>query len=317
MLASSWSGGERLVCFVSSGGVRCGVSCVRVLGVYPRGLCQCLSRTHGTRSRGGARVLVHRVSGFVLKVLRVFLVFKSSALNLSSRSLTPFLFCFGDHAEVDVRSPRTADGSSGATAEVNADIDTCRSDDARLLSGWASDRIAYRTAGCHGLRTVYFSCGTLFRLVRHVASGTLFRLPPTPECRRRPYVGLETSLRAPPLCGPSPFFWVPWCFRVCFGRLLLLRWRPQCVAGAPAWSLVLALALTFVMASTVFHCRSDALQDSQVEEHGHFSLGRTRSSLAVLREVTSLLQRQERQMTPRCVSAGGVPIKTCTVARKR
>ena len=44
-----------------------------------------------------------------------FLVFKSSALNLSSRSLTPFLFCFGDHAEVDVRSPRTADGSSGAT----------------------------------------------------------------------------------------------------------------------------------------------------------------------------------------------------------
>ena len=82
-----------------------------------------------------------------------------------------------------------------------------------------------------------------FRLVRHVASGTLFRLPPTPECRCRPYVGLETSLLAPPLCGPSPFFWVPWCFRVRFRRLLLLRWRPQCVAGAPAWSLVLALPL--------------------------------------------------------------------------
>ena len=32
-------------------------------------------------------------------------------------------------------------------AQCDADIATCRSGDARLLSGWASSRIAYRTAG--------------------------------------------------------------------------------------------------------------------------------------------------------------------------
>ena len=34
-LVSSCSGGGRPVSFVSSGGVRCGVCCVRVLGVFP------------------------------------------------------------------------------------------------------------------------------------------------------------------------------------------------------------------------------------------------------------------------------------------
>ena len=50
-LVSSCSGGGRSVSFVSSG-ARCGVCCVIVLGVFSRGLRQCLSRTHGTRSRG-------------------------------------------------------------------------------------------------------------------------------------------------------------------------------------------------------------------------------------------------------------------------
>ena len=61
MMVSSWSGGGRLVSFVSSGGVRCGVSCVRVLGVHPGGLRQCLPRTHGRRSRGCSTtcLLVH------------------------------------------------------------------------------------------------------------------------------------------------------------------------------------------------------------------------------------------------------------------
>ena len=146
--------------------------------------------------------------------------------------------------------------------------------------------------------------------MRLVASGTLFRLPPTRECRRRANVGSETLVFALPLRGASPFYWVPWCFRVRFGRLLQLRWGRQCVAGATliltttsktvaAWSLVPALALLFGRGIS-FHCRFDVLQDSQVEEQtGIFSLGRTRSSLAVLREVTSLLQRQERQITPR------------------
>ena len=82
-LASSCSGGGRLVSFVSAGGVPCGVCSVRVLGAFPGVLLrQCLSRTHGTRSRGCSTTCAcaRRVSGFVLKVLRVFLVFKSGAL---------------------------------------------------------------------------------------------------------------------------------------------------------------------------------------------------------------------------------------------
>ena len=170
-------------------------------------------------------------------------------------------------------------------AQYDADIASCRSEDARLLSGWASLFLSFWCSLMHA-----------FHLVRHVASGTLFRSPPTRDCRRRAFVGSETS----------PFSWLPWRFRVRFGRLLELCRRRQSVVGATVVFittlktvavriLFLALALTVGMSSTVFSVALMCCNDSQVEERtGRFSLSSTSSSLAMLQGATTLLQKQER-----------------------
>ena len=108
-------------------------------------------------------------------------------------------------------------------AQYNAGIAACRIEDARLLT-WTSlllscccavmgvrwlrqDCVSYRRIATAGLRTVYFlvESGALFTLVRHVASGTLFRSLPTRKCRRRAYFSSETSVFALSLRGASPF----------------------------------------------------------------------------------------------------------------
>ena len=171
---------------------------------------------------------------------------------------------------------------------------------------------------CHGLRKVYFlgESGTLFvrcdmwHLARFSAChqlpsvGVVLTLAQRPRCLRLRFVALRPSAG---FHGASVFA-LGDCFN-CVGD-----YNVKTVA---AWSLVLALALTFVMASTVFIVALMRCRIRKWKNTGIFSHGRTRSSLAVWQEVTTLLQRQERQITPRCVSAGGVPIKTCIVARKR
>ena len=174
----------------------------------------------------------------------------------------------------------------------------------RLGVQW--DCVSYGRIATAGLRTVYFlvDSGTLFvwcdvwhvarfsACYQHPSVGVVLTLAQRPRCLRRRFVALR------------PFCWVPWCFLLRFGRLLHLLWRRQCAS------------LLHVINS--FHCRFDALQDSQVEEHtGIFSHIRTRSSLAVLREVTTLLRRQERKITPRCVSAGGSPDQDLYSGKKK
>ena len=92
LLVSSCSGGGRLGSFVSSGGVRCGVCCVRVFGAFPGGLRCCLPRTPDERRRGWSEMCLftERVWFRTQKIAR----------------LTPFVCCLGDHAEADVGSPR-------------------------------------------------------------------------------------------------------------------------------------------------------------------------------------------------------------------
>ena len=233
-------------------------------------------------------------------------------------------FCFAWAATPrQISDPRTADGTSGATPST---MPTLLRAEVMMLGFCQAGRpggLRIVRQDCHGLCTVYFlgESGTLF------VRCDLWHLARFSACHQHPSVGVgsETSVFARPLRGASPFRWVP-CVR--FGRLLQLRWRRQCVAGATmiftttlktvaAWSLVLALSLTFAMASTVFIVAQMRCRIRKWKNTGLFSHGRTRSSLAVWQEFTTLLQRQERQITPRCVTAGGVPIKTCIVARKR
>ena len=147
-MVSSCSGRGRLVSFVSSGGVRIEFVAVEFLAFTQ----EASANVCRARMVDGAEGAVQRVCLCTARVwFRAEGVARLSRLQVqcayfSSRSLKPFLFCLGDHAE------------------VNADIDTCRSDDARLLSGWACDRIAYRMAGLPRFAHSLFSCGTLFVL---------------------------------------------------------------------------------------------------------------------------------------------------------
>ena len=65
-----------------------------------------MSRTHGTRSRGRS-ACSRRVCGFVLKMLRFFLVLKSGALTSIPKVLHHFCR-LGGNAKVDVGFPRMA-----------------------------------------------------------------------------------------------------------------------------------------------------------------------------------------------------------------
>ena len=210
-LVSSCSGGGRPVSFVSSGGVHCGACCVRVLGVSPGGLRLCLSRTHGTRNRGWSTtcVLVH--GACLISFSRCYAFFSSSCLVrllLFQKSYTIFVL-LGRPRRGRCRIP--TDGTSGATPSTMPTL--LRAEVVILGFCQAGRPVGLRIVlqDRHG-RIAYspFSCGFwhAFRLVRHVASGRLFRWPPTRECRRRPYVGSETSVFAPPLRGASPFCWV-------------------------------------------------------------------------------------------------------------
>ena len=274
--------------------------CVRVLGVFPGGV-----RTVDGAEGGVQRVLVRGAC---------LISYSRCCAFLSSSSLVRLhLFQKSDTIFVLLGRPRrgrcriSADGTSGATPSTMPTL--LRAEVVMLGFCQAGRPVGLRIVrqDCHG-RIAYslFSCGFwhAFRLVRCVACGTLFRLLPTPS------VGVVPMLAQRPRClrrrfvALRPFCWVPWCFLLRFGRLLHLLWRRQCAS------------LLHVINS--FHCRFDALQDSQVEEHtGIFSHIRTRSSLAVLREVTTLLWRQERKITPRCVSAGGSPDQDLYSAKKK
>ena len=86
------------------------------------------------------------------------------------------------------------------------------------------------------------------------------------------------------------------------------RSSPRSWKTVAAWSLVLALALTFGTSSTVDtvalpRCRSRKWKNTRAGYH----FAAPKSSLAMLQEVPTSLQRQERWTTPRHVSAGGGP----------
>ena len=207
-LVSSCSGGGRHVSFVSSGGVRCGsFVALGFLPFFQEGSAHvCRARTvHGAEG-GVQRVLVRGAC---------LISYSRCCAFLSSSSLVRLhLFQKSDTIFVLLGRPRrgrcriSADGTSGATPStmpilLRAEV---------VMLGFCQ---AGRPVGLHIVlqdrhgRIAYslFSCGFwhAFRLVRHVASGRLFRWPPTRECRRRPHVGSETSVFAPPLRGTSPF----------------------------------------------------------------------------------------------------------------
>ena len=145
-----------------------------------------------------------------------------------------------------------------------------------------------------GLRTDYFL----------VESGTLFRSLPTRGWRRRANVGPETSVFALPLCGASPFCWVPWRFRVLFAleatkcgscdRDLHHHVENRCglescsCAGPHFW-------------------RVTNRCPSSLRCVAGFAGGRTHGCIFIQQhqEVTTLPQRQDCQTTPRYVSVGG------------
>ena len=248
--------------FVSSGGVRCGeFCCVRVLAFSPRGLRPCLSRTHGTRSRGWSTTCAcaRRVSDFVLKVLRVFSSSSLVRLLLLQKSSTIFVLLGRPRRG---RCRISADGTSGATPSTMPTL--LRAEVVMLGFCQAGRPVGLRIVrqDCHG-RIAYslFSCGFwhAFRLVRYVACGTLFRLLPTPECRRRPHVGSETSVFAPPLRCDSPFL---------LGSMVL----PSSLWAIASFALETTMCLTFGMSSTVsivalMRCRIRKWKNTRIYFH--------------------------------------------------
>ena len=310
MLVSSCSGGGRLVSFVSSGGVRCGVSCVRVLGVFPRELLrQCLSRTHGTRSRGCSTtcLLVH--GACLVSCSRCCAFFSSSSLVrllLFQKSKTIFVL---------LRQPRRGkcriptDGTSGATPSTMPTLLRAEVMMLGFCQAGRPARLRVVRRDCHGLRKVYFlgESGTLFvrcdmwHLARfsachqHPSVGVVLTLAQKPRCLRLRFVALRPSTG---FHGASVFA-LGDCFN-CVGD--------DNVKTVAAWSLVLALALTFSMASTVFIVVLMRRRIRKCKNTGTFHLAGPGALL---------LHRQERQITPRCVSAGEGPDQDLYSGKKK
>ena len=132
-------------------------------------------------------------------------------------------------------------------AQYHADTATCRSGYARLLSGWASSRIAYRTAGLPRQDCVQFIF--LWILARFSSGATCGIWQASPlATNTRVSASCPCWLRDLGVCASAS-----WRFALsagfhgasffAFGRLLHLLWRRQCASLSCMSSTVSIVAL--------------------------------------------------------------------------